>query len=219
MTIYKGSKAIVLTDDLREYLLKNGVKEQQVLIDLRLQTSKMAEKDMQILPEQGQLMAMILKILNPENILEIGTYTGYSTLCMALAVPSAKITALDKNIEWTNVAKKYWQIAGVDQRINLILGDAAQTIKTLPYAHFDCVFIDAKKADYPIYIKESLERLTKKGIIFVDNVLWNGRVIDDSYQDLNTQTIRQVNSMLANDDSLDISMIPIGDGLTIVRKK
>lgn len=219
MTIYKGSKAIVLTDELRAYLLAKGVKEPPILRDLRLHTENMPEKDMQILPEQGQLMGMLLKVLNPKNILEIGTYTGYSALCMALAAPNARIVCLDKNVEWTNIAQKYWSIAGVSHRIKLVLGDAAKSLKTLPLKFFDCIFVDAKKKDYPIYITEGLERLSPRGIIILDNVLWNGRVIDKNFNDVNTQTIRDLNDRLVNDDGLDISMVPIGDGITIIRRK
>jgi predicted O-methyltransferase YrrM len=179
----------------------------------------MPESAMQISPEQGQFMAMLLKILNPKNILEIGTYTGYSALCMALAVPNAKITTLDKNVEWTKVAKKYWEQDQVNERINLIIGDAKESLSTLPFNHFDCIFVDADKKQYPFYITEGMKHLTPNGIMLIDNVLWNGRVIDDNFQDDNTKTIRQINSMLANDESIDISMVPIGDGLTIVRKK
>ena len=219
MAIYKGDKFITLTKELRNYLLENSVREHPVLKDLRLKTSSMPQSAMQISPEQGQFMALILKILNPKNILEIGTYTGYSSLCMALAAPNAKIVALDKNVEWTKIAKQHWQLANVSERIELILGNASEILPTLPHYHFDCIFVDADKINYPFYIKQGLKHLTPSGIILIDNVLWNGRVIDDSYQDENTKIIREVNVMLANDESLDISMIPIGDGLTIIKQK
>lgn len=219
MAIYKGDKAIVLTKELRSYMLEHSVNEHPTLKDLRLKTTTMPESAMQISPEQGQFMAMLLKILNPKNILEIGTYTGYSALCMALAVPNAKVTTLDKNVEWTKVAKKYWEQAQVNDRINLIIGNAKDSLSALPLNNFDCIFIDADKKEYPFYITEGMKYLTSNGIMLIDNVLWNGRVIDDNFQDDNTKTIRQINSMLANDENIDISIVPIGDGLTIVKRK
>jgi predicted O-methyltransferase YrrM len=219
MAIYKGDKAIVLTKELREYMLEHSVNEHPILKDLRLKTKTMPESAMQISPEQGQFMAMLLKILNPKNILEIGTYTGYSALCMALAVPNAKITTLDKNVEWTKVAKKYWEQAQVNERINLIIGNAKESLITLPLNNFDCIFVDADKKEYPFYITKGMKYLTPNGIMLIDNVLWNGRVIDDNFQDDNTKTIRQINAMLANDKNIDISIVPIGDGLTIIKRR
>ncbi|OYW13001.1 MAG: SAM-dependent methyltransferase, partial [Rhodospirillales bacterium 12-54-5] len=130
MDTYQDQKSIQLTNELREYLLQVGIREPELLKKLREQTANMPERNMQILPEQGQFLAMLVKILNPSRILEIGTYTGYSSLCMALALPNTNITALDKNAEWTKIAKKYWQEANVDNRIQLTIGPAIETLKT-----------------------------------------------------------------------------------------
>ncbi len=219
MTIYKNEKAIQLTPDLREYLMHSSVREPQVLQNLREQTATMPEKDMQILPEQGQFMGMLTKILQPKNILEIGTYTGYSTLCMALSAPTAKITALDVNIEWTKIAKNYWHEAGVSERITLILAPALESLKNFSNNSFDLIFIDADKRNYPSYYKESLRLLSNTGVLLIDNVLWNGRVIDPNYTDTLTNVIRKFNETIKNDERVDVCMLPIGDGLTMIRKK
>lgn len=217
--MYQDQKAIQLTSPLREYLLQVGVREPDLLKKLREQTANMPERNMQILPEQGQFIAMLVKIFNPGRILEIGTYTGYSSLCMALALPQAHITALDKNPEWTKIAKKYWQEAGVSNRIELTVGLALDTLKTLDDQSFDFIFIDADKRNYLNYFEESLRVVRTNGIILIDNVLWNGRVIDPNHDDLGTQTIRRLNGLISTDPRVEICMVPIGDGLTIVRKK
>lgn len=219
MSIYRDQKAIQLTPELREYLLQVGVREPELLENLRAQTVNMPERNMQILPEQGQFLNLLVKIVNPKSILEIGTYTGYSSLCMALALPEVKITALDKNPEWTKVAKKYWQQAGVSDRINLILGQAIDNLPDIADSSQDLVFIDADKRSYILYYEQALRVTKPQGVIIVDNVLWNGRVIDDNHMDTGTKTIRELNVLIRKDDRVDISMVPIGDGLTIIRKR
>lgn len=217
--MHQDQKAIQLTSKLREYLLQVSVREADNLRKLREQTANMPERDMQILPEQGQFIAMLVKILNPQRILEIGTYTGYSSLCMALALPDVRITAVDKNDEWTKIAKKYWQDAGVSNRIELIIGPALDTLKTFDDQSFDLIFIDADKRNYINYYEESIRVVNKNGVILIDNVLWRGRVIDPNHDDLGTQTIRKLNDFIGIDSRVDICMLPLGDGLTIVRKK
>lgn len=218
MTIYKGPKAIQLTPELREYLLGVSVRESQVLKKLREHTATMPEKDMQILPEQGQFMKLLTKILQPKNILEIGTYTGYSALCMVIAAPNARVTVLDINVEWTKIAEKYWTEAGVRERIELIIAPAEESIKKFANASFDLIFIDANKKKYLLYYQEGLRLLSDQGVMLIDNVLWNGRVIDPNYDDSLTKTIRSLNETIKNDLSVDICMLPIGDGLTMIRK-
>jgi predicted O-methyltransferase YrrM len=217
--MYQDQKAIQLTPQLREYLLQVGVREPDLLKKLREQTANMPERNMQILPEQGQFIAMLVKIFNPGRILEIGTYTGYSSLCMALALPEVRITALDKNPEWTKIANKYWQDAGVSNRIELTVGLALDTLKTFDDQSFDFIFIDADKRNYLNYFEESLRVVKANGVILIDNVLWNGRVIDATHDDPGTQAIRKLNDLISTDPRVEICMVPIGDGLTIVRKK
>lgn len=218
MTIYKGPKAVQLTPELREYLLDVSVHETPVLKRLREHTASMPEKDMQILPEQGQFMKMLTKVLQPKSILEIGTYTGYSALCMALAAPNAKLTVLDVNFEWTKIAEKFWTEAEVRERINLIIAPAEESMKNFSDNSFDLIFIDANKKKYPLYYQEGLRLLSNQGVMLIDNVLWNGRVIDPDYDDPLTKTIRSLNETIKSDASVDICMLPIGDGLTMVRK-
>ena len=219
MNTYQDQKAIQLTKELREYLLQVGVREPACLKKLREQTASMPERNMQILPEQGQFIAMLVKILCPKRILEIGTYTGYSTLCMALALPSVSITALDKNTDWTKIALKHWQEAEVSDRIQLIIGPALETLKTFEDQSFDLIFIDANKSHYPEYYEESLRVVSANGVILIDNVLWNGRVIDSAHSDSGTKAIRKLNDIIKTDIRVDICMLPIGDGLTIVKKR
>lgn len=218
MNTYQDLQIIQLTKELREYLLQVGTKEPELLKKLREQTASMPERNMQILPEQGQFISMLVKIFDPKNILEIGTFTGYSSLCMALASPKAQITALDKNVEWTKIAKKYWKEAKVDGRIKLIMGPALETLTTFPDHSFELIFIDANKSNYLNYYEEGLRLLKPNGVLLVDNVLWKGRVIDDTFSDSITKTIRELNTFIRNDPRVDICMLPIGDGLTIVRK-
>ena len=219
MTTYQDQKAIQLTKELREYLLQVGVREPACLKKLREQTANMPERNMQILPEQGQFISMLVRILSPKRILEIGTYTGYSSLCMALALPNVQITALDKNAEWAKIAQKYWKEAEVSNRIQLIIGPALETLKTLQNQSFDLIFIDANKSHYPEYYEESLRVASAKGVILIDNVLWNGRVIDSTHSDSGTKAIRKLNDIIKTDTRVDICMLPIGDGLTIVKKR
>ncbi len=219
MSFYQDQQIIELTKELREYLLQVGVREPEYLKKLREQTANMPERTMQILPEQGQFIAMLVKILNPARILEIGTYTGYSSLCMALALPTAHIITLDKNAEWTKIAKKYWQEAKVDNRIQLIIGPALETLKDFKEESFELIFIDANKSNYLDYYEEGLRIARPNGVLLIDNVLWKGRVINPMHSDSSTQTIKKLNEIIKNDPRVDICMLPIGDGLTIVRKK
>jgi predicted O-methyltransferase YrrM len=138
---------------------------------------------------------------------------------MALALPDVAITALDKNPEWTKIAQKYWEEAGVSSRIELKIGQALEHLPGFPDQYFDLIFIDADKRNYINYYEEALRLVKNTGIIVIDNVLWNGRVADPSHTDLGTNTIRDLNNIIKNDDRVDISMVPIGDGITLVKKK
>ena len=219
-----SNQSIQLDQKLYEYLLSVSLRESQVLKDLRVATAALSGANMQIAPEQGQFMALLVKIMGAKHLIEIGTYTGYSTLICALALSDGKIIAIDSDPASTAIAQDFWKQAKVDHLIDLRIGDAQHILQSLLQedSHkgaIDFVFIDADKANYPLYYELSLELLRKNGIILFDNVLWGGAVADKENQDRNTTAIRNLNVHLLNDPRVDISMVPIGDGLTIARKK
>lgn len=213
-----------LTPELYEYYQKNSVREPEVLTKLREQTHKMSMSQMQISPEQGQFMGLLIELLQAKKTLDIGVFTGYSALVVALALPAnGKVIACDVNVEWTKIAKRFWEMAGVTDKIDLILAPAAETLQSLidngETNTFDFAFIDADKANYPTYYEQALALIRPGGLIAVDNVLWSGKVADPKIQDPNTHIIRELNEKIYKDDRVTLSMLPIGDGLTLVRKK
>ena len=219
-----SNQTIQLNQELYEYLLSVSLRESQVLKDLRVATAALSGANMQIAPEQGQFMALLVKIIGAKRLIEIGTYTGYSTLVCALALSDGKIIAIDSDSASTSIAQDFWQQAKVDHLIELRIGDAQDILQSLLHKNslkgsIDFVFIDADKINYPIYYELSLELIRKNGIILFDNVLWGGAVVDEKNQDRNTTVIRNLNLHLLDDHRVDISLVPIGDGLTIVRKK
>ena len=219
-----SNQTIQLNQELYEYLLSVSLRESQVLKDLRVATAALSGANMQIAPEQGQFMALLVKIIGAKRLIEIGTYTGYSTLVCALALSDGKIIAIDSDSASTSIAQDFWQQAKVDHLIELRIGDAQDILQSLLHKNsikgsIDFVFIDADKINYPIYYELSLELIRKNGIILFDNVLWGGAVVDEKNQDRNTTAIRNLNLHLLDDTRVDISLVPIGDGLTIARKK
>ena len=219
-----SNQTIQLNQELYEYLLSVSLRESQVLKDLRVATAALSGANMQIAPEQGQFMALLVKIIGAKRLIEIGTYTGYSTLVCALALSDGKIIAIDSDSASTSIAQDFWQQAKVDHLIELRIGDAQDILQSLLDKNslkgsIDFVFIDADKINYPIYYELSLELIRKNGIILFDNVLWGGAVVDEKNQDRNTTAIRNLNLHLLDDPRVDISLVPIGDGLTIARKK
>ncbi len=206
-----------------DYLLSVSLEEHEVLKNLREITSSMPGSMMQIAPDQGQFMAMLIKVIKAEKLLEIGTYTGYSSLVCAMAMKTGQIITLDNDPVATEIAKSFWKKGGVEHLINLRLGDALDSLNQLieenHSSSFDFIFIDADKGNYKNYYEISLELLSNDGIIIFDNVLWSGAVADESDQSNNTLALRGLNKMLFNDKRIDLTMIPVGDGLTIVRKK
>ncbi len=218
----KTPKNIDFSSNLYFYCLENWSRESPILDQLRQQTERMPEAHMQILPLQGQFMAFLLKLINARDVLEIGTYTGYSSLVMAQALPEdGKVIACDINPEWTKIAKKYWEKANVAHKIDLRLAPALETLNHLKNEKklFDFIFIDADKLNYSVYYENCLTLLKQNGIIAIDNVLWKGKVADDLHQDPETLEIRKLNHHILADSRVDISLIPIADGLTLVRKK
>jgi predicted O-methyltransferase YrrM len=217
-------RTLKLTDELYRYLLGVSLREPEVLRRLREETRVLPEADCQISPEQGQLMALLLRLLSATRVLEIGTFTGYSSLVMALALPAnGKLVTCDRSGEWTAIARKYWQEAGVEDCITLKLGPALETLDRLLAEgspdSFDFAFIDADKENDLVYFERCMKLVRVGGLIAVDNVLRNGRVIDLACDDADTTSIRAFNRALLEDDRIDLSLVPIADGLTLARRR
>ena len=213
-----------MDDQLLEYLRQNSVREPDVLQELREETQKLSNSGMQISPEQGQLMAMLVKLVNARKIVEIGTFTGYSSTVMALAMPEdSQLIAFDISEEYTRTARIFWKKAGVDQRVKLVLGNAKESLKDFLQAgeqeSVDLAFVDADKSSYAEYYECCLKLIRPGGLILVDNVLWSGQVADASNHDKDTEALRIFNAALSSDQRVDLCMVPIGDGLTIARKR
>ena len=212
-----------MTDSLHAYMRSVSLREPSLLARLREETTLMPMGSMQISPEQGQFMRLLAKSLNVHRYIEVGTFTGYSALSMALAIPKdGEIVCCDISEEFTNVARRYWKLAEVDSKITLILGDARETLSGLlkqkRAGTFDMMFIDADKEPYLEYYELGFQLLRPNGLILVDNVLWGGSVADGEASDPSTVALRSFNSTLHSDNRIDLSMVPIGDGLTIARK-
>ena len=217
-------RTIQLTDSLNEYLLSVSLREPDLLRQLREETATLPSARMQIAPEQGQFMALLARLTGARRCLEIGVFTGYSSLVTALALPDdGRIIACDVSEEWTAVARRYWKAAGVAHKIELRLAPAVQTLDELLAAgqggSFDLAFIDADKESYADYYQRALELVRIGGLIVVDNTLWSGRVADPADADVDTVALRQFNAHLHRDERVDLSLLPVGDGLTLARKK
>ncbi|MEY2978145.1 MAG: class I SAM-dependent methyltransferase [Prochlorotrichaceae cyanobacterium] len=217
-------ETLSLTPDLYQYLHRIALREPVILQQLRQETATHPMGQMQIAPEQGQFMAFLVKLMEAKKILEIGVFTGYSSLSMALALPpEGTLIACDRDREATAIAQRYWQAAGVEARIQLYLAPALETLQTLlaqgEAASFDLVFIDADKRNYDRYYELSLELLRQGGLILIDNVLWGGKVADPHVRDPRTEAIRAFNAKLVQDDRIDLSVLPVADGLTLARKR
>ncbi len=219
-----SNRTLNLDNAIYSYLLAHTTGETPVQKKLREETSRLEWSQMQIAPEQGAFMAFMVKLLNARKILEVGVFTGYSSLSMAQALPNdGKLIACDNSREWTDIAHQYWQQAGVDHKIELILGDAVDTLgQILAAGHansFDMVFIDADKTNYRKYYEMSLRLLVSGGLLMIDNTLWGGSVANPIDNAEDTRAIRSINHHLKEDRRVDICMLPIADGLTLVRKK
>jgi predicted O-methyltransferase YrrM len=219
-----SNRTIYLNDGLYDYLLGVSLREPDLLRRLRDETRPMPEADCQISPEQGQFMALLLRAIGARRVLEVGTFTGYSSLVMALALPEdGRVVTCDRSEEYTTIARRYWREAGVDGRIELRLGDAQQTLARLiaddGRGRFDFAFIDADKENDGTYFEQCMELVRQGGIIAIDNTLWSGRVADPAQVDSDTVAIRAFNAARLRDERVDLSMVPIADGLTVCRKR
>ena len=218
-----SSATIMLDKQLRDYLLNVSVRESEVLYALRKETENMEYSQMQISPEQGSFMAFLVGLINGKRTLDIGVFTGYSALVVASVLPeNGYVTACDINTEWTDIAKKYWELSNVENKIDLRIAPALETLDGLLSDgcrdRYDFSFIDADKINYQHYYERSLMLIRPGGLIAIDNVLWSGRIIDNHSEDPDTEAIKEFNKNLYQDERVSISMVPIGDGLTLVRK-
>ncbi|MCC7256870.1 MAG: class I SAM-dependent methyltransferase [Gammaproteobacteria bacterium] len=219
-----STRTLSLTDDLYRYLLATGVRESDVARRLREATATLPMARMQISPEQGAFMQLLVRLIGARRTLEVGTFTGYSALVVAETLPpDGTILACDVSAEWTAIGRPYWEQAGVAARIDLRLAPALDTLDAVLAqggAHrFDFAFIDADKANYDGYYERALSLLRTGGLIAIDNTLWGGAVIDTARQDPDTAAIRALNLKLRHDPRVDMVLVPIGDGLMLARKR
>jgi predicted O-methyltransferase YrrM len=215
---------LTLNDQLYSYLCKNSLREPELLQRLRAETAQLPEGVMQIAPEQGQFMQLLLKLMGAEKTLEVGVFTGYSSLCTALALPAhGQIIACDVSEQWTSIARRYWAEAGVAHKIDLRIAPALATLDSLLAAGqagtFDFAFIDADKENYLNYYERALQLVRQGGLIVFDNTLWYGKVADESVQDADTVAIRALNQKLHHDERILLSLTQMGDGVTLALKQ
>ena len=206
------------------YLLQHSLRDDPLLQALREETARDPMARMQIAPEQGQFMALLVQLIGARRIIEIGTFTGYSSLCMARALPDdGYLLCCDIDDTWTSIARRYWQEAGVSHKIDLQLAPATETLLAQldrqQRGTFDLAFIDADKENYDTYYEHCLQLIRPNGLILFDNMLWSGRVADLSVQDADTQALRAMNRKLHQDERVDISLLPMADGITLARKR
>jgi predicted O-methyltransferase YrrM len=220
-----SNRTLNLDETLYNYLLDVSLREHPLLSELRTATQSHPRKNMQIAPEQGQFMAMLVRLSGAHRTLEIGVFTGYSTLAVALALPEeGQMVVCDVNSQYTDTAREYWRRAGVADKIDLRLAPALETLNALvaegQAGTFDFVFIDADKENYDAYYEHSLQLLHPGGLVVIDNVLWDGRVArPEERNDADTRALHRLNEKLHRDERIDLSMLPIGDGLTLARKR
>jgi predicted O-methyltransferase YrrM len=219
-----ANTSIGLPPDVHDYLVQHGVREPALLTRLRDETRAIPQHNMQIAPEQGAFLALLVELIGARRCLEIGTFTGYSSLAVALAMPpDGTIVCCDVSDEWTAVARRYWAEAGVADRVDLRLAPALETLDDLlangEANTFDFAFIDARKTEYPDYHERVIQLLRPGGLAAYDNVLWSGRVADESVKDGDTLGLRRLNDRLAADERVTVAMLPLADGVTLARKR
>jgi caffeoyl-CoA O-methyltransferase len=219
-----AEKFIPTSNALYDYILANSLQEPEILTQLRQETAAHPQARMQIAPDQGQFMALLVRLMQAKKALEVGVFTGYSSLAVALALPAdGQLIACDVSPDYTAIAQRYWAAAGVAQKIDLRIAPAVETLdQLLATGHretFDFAFIDADKGNYAAYYDRALDLIRPGGVIAIDNVLWSGRVADPADQDKITNTLRQFNRKVASDDRVWISLVPIADGLTLAMKQ
>jgi predicted O-methyltransferase YrrM len=218
-----STATIVLTPQIYNYFAAHAYREPMILAELRAETAKLGgDANMQIAPEQGAFMGIIAGLMDAREIIEFGTFTGYSSLAMAMA-SKARVTAVDVSEQWTAIARRYWTKAGIADRMTLRLDGGiaaiADLLKNGKSGHFDLAFIDADKTNYDSYYEGALKLLRSGGLILIDNVLWSGDVANPHKVDADTVALRNLNDKIVKDQRVDLCMVPIGDGLTMARKR
>ncbi len=213
-----------ITEAIETYLREHSLREPPLLTELRAETAQLSGAGMQISPEQGQLMALLVRLIGARRCIEIGVFTGYSSLSVAMALPAdGRLLACDVSKEWTDIARSYWRKADMEERIELRLGPALDTLDALigdgEAGAFDFAFIDADKSSYPDYYERVLTLLRPGGLTAIDNTLWSGKVADAATTDTTARLLRAFNEQLVHDERIDLSVLPIGDGLTLARKR
>jgi predicted O-methyltransferase YrrM len=219
-----SNRSFGLDDTVYDYLLAHSLHEPDVMKRLREETARLPEHNMQIAPEQGQFLGLLVELTGAERIVEVGTFTGYSALAMATAMPeTGRMIACDIDPDFTAIAQRFWKEAGVDHKIDLRLGPAIETlaelVEELGHDSVDMAFIDADKPNYHTYYERCLDLLRPGGLAVIDNVLWSGRVADPKDVSANTAALKAFNERLAKDDRVTISMLPLADGVTLARKR
>jgi caffeoyl-CoA O-methyltransferase len=217
-----AEKFLHLNQRLYDYVIAHGHNGDPILRELAEETQKLGFiSQMQIAPEQGTLMGILARAIGAKSAVEVGVFTGYSSICVARALPpEGKLLCLDVNEQWTSIARRFWDRAGVANKITLKLAPAAETLRALPPSHtFDFAFVDADKSSYKNYYEEILKRLRPDGLLLIDNVVWSGKVVDAEDKTDDTKAIRELNDFVATDARVEAVMIPVADGITIVRKK
>jgi caffeoyl-CoA O-methyltransferase len=217
-----AGKWVNLTPELHDYVVRHGTAPDDVQRDLIAETQDLGDRaGMLLAPEEGTLLTWLARLLAPDRAVEVGTFTGYSSLAIARGLPpGGRLLCCDVSEEWTAVARRYWERAGVADRIDLVIGPALETLRGLPAEEtFGLALIDADKPNYLAYYEEILTRLRPGGVLCVDNVLWGGQVADPAVDDEATRAIRELNDAVVADDRVDVVLLPIGDGLTLVRKR
>ncbi len=217
-----GRPGITITEKIHDYMLQTSFRDTDIQRRLREETATMPNAGMQIGPDQGQFMAFLAMAIGAKKCIEVGVFTGYSSLAVAMALPrDGKIIACDVSEAYTSVARRYWEAAGLAHMIDLRLGPALATLDGLLHGShdYDFAFIDADKVNYVGYYERCLALIRKGGLIAIDNVLWGGDVADRSKGDPDTLALRNLNEKIGRDERVDVSMLPVGDGLTLVRKR
>ena len=214
-------KSFFLTTEIHQYILAHSDKIDPVQLKLIEETQQLPKALMQIAPEQGSFMTLLTRLLGVRSAIEVGTFTGYSALCIAKGLPpTGRLLCCDVSEEWTSVAQRYWEMAGVRDKIELKLAPAIDTLRALPREElFDLAFIDADKPSYSSYLEELLPRVRTNGVILVDNTLWAGKIFDASITDEYTEALRAFNDAVAVDPRVDRVLLSVGDGLTVLRKR